>query len=130
MSTILRHDVITVHSGVREADFERFMKEELIPDFSKRYRGPTRMTDLVDQSFSKDTEGQRKYLWMTVWVGFSEHVRGSSFENNRWAVLEETQAMLKKLESYGKRDPEKVYDVLVTLGLSDSYGSELVAGGT
>ncbi len=42
MLRVFRHDAITLHGEVREEDFERFMKEELAPYFSKQYKGPTR----------------------------------------------------------------------------------------
>jgi hypothetical protein len=111
MPGVFRHDVITLQSEVREEDFERFMKEELIPYFSERYRGPTRssIADLKSQSLLKDTKSRRKWLWVTVWDGSPESVRGSSFEHTRMSRIEETEAMLKKLESFGKRTTEKVF---------------------
>jgi len=114
---IFRHDAITLRNEAREEDFERFMKEELVPYFSKRYQGPTRtsVADLKNQSLLKDSKGQRKYLWITVWVGSPESVRGSSFENTRMIRFEETEAMLKKLESFGKRSSEKVFSELVSI---------------
>lgn len=110
MPRVFRHDAITLHSEAREEDFERFMKEELIPYFSERYRGPTRtsIADLKSQSLLKDTKGQRKWLWVTAWDGSPESVRGSSFEHTRMVRFEETEAMLKKLKSFGKRTTEKV----------------------
>ena len=117
MLRIFRHDAITLHSGVKEEDFERFMKEELVPYFNKRYKGPTRasVADLKNQSLLKDTKGRRKYLWITVWDGSPESVRGSSFENTRMVRFEETEAMLKRLESFGKRSSEKVFSELVNI---------------
>ena len=117
MLGIFRHDAITLHSEMREEDFERFMKEELVPHFSERYKGPTRtsIADLQSQALFKDTEGQRKYLWITVWDGGPESVRGSSFENTRMIRFEDTEAMLKKLESFGKRTTEKIFSELVSI---------------
>jgi len=117
MFGVFRHDAITRHSEVREEDFERFMKEELVPYFSERYKGPTRVSkaDLKSQSLFKDTKGRREYLWITVWDGSPESVRGSSFEHTRMIRFEETEAMLKKLESFGKRSAEKVFSELVSI---------------
>lgn len=117
MLRVFRHDATTLHGEVREEDFERFMKEELAPYFSKRYKGPTRasVADLKNQSLLKDTKGRREYLWITVWDGSPESVRGSSFENTRMVRFEETEAMLKKLQSFGKRSSEKVFSELVSI---------------
>jgi hypothetical protein len=114
MPRVVRHDVITLHSEVQEEDFERFMKEELIPFFSERYRGPTRISvaDIQSQSLLKDTKGRRKWLWVTTWHGSPESVRGSSFEHTRMIRIEETEAILKKLESFGRRTTEKVFNEL------------------
>jgi hypothetical protein len=111
MPGVFRHDEITLQSGVSEEDFERFMKKELIPYFSEQYRGPTRTSkaDLKSQSLLKDTKGRRKWLWVTVWDGDPESVRGASFEHTRMISIEETGAMLKKLETFGKRSTEKVF---------------------
>lgn len=116
MPRVFRHDAVTLHSKVREEDFDSFMKEELVPYFSERYKGPTRasIADLKSQSLLKDTRERRKYLWVTVWDGSSESVRGSSFENTRMIRFEETEAMLKKLESFGKRSPEITFSELVS----------------
>jgi len=109
MNTLFRNDPIKLRTGVKEDDFEKFMAEELLPFFGKKYAGPTRITQafLTRQSLLKDTKDQRKYRWLTVWSGQAEHVQGSSFE----LVLAEdeksteTEAILKKLESFGKRFP-------------------------
>ncbi len=117
MSRVFRHDAITLHSEVRAEDFERFMKEELVPYFSEQYKGPTRasIADLKSQSLFKDAKGQRKYLWITVWDGSPESVRGSSFEHTRRVRFEETDTVLKKLESFGKRATEKIFSELVSI---------------
>lgn len=114
MSRVFRHDAITLQSGVKEEDFERFMKEKLIPYFSAGYRGPTRTSraDLQSQSLLKDSKGRRKWLWVTVWDGSPESVRGSSFEHTRMNRIKATEAMLKKLASLGKRTTEKVFSEL------------------
>jgi len=114
MSRVFRHDAITLQSGVREEDFEKFMKEELIPYFSEVYRGPTRASraDLKSQSLLKDAKVRRKWLWVTAWDGSPESVRGSSFEHTRMNRIEATEAMLKKLASFGKRSGEKVFSEL------------------
>lgn len=61
MLKVVRHDAITLHGEVKEEDFERFMKDELVPFFSKQYRGPTRasVADLKGQSLLKDTKSRR-----------------------------------------------------------------------
>ena len=111
MSRVLRHDVITLHGGVSEEDFERFMEGELIPYFSERYRGPTRSSraDLKRQSLLRDTQGRRKWLWVSGWEGSPESVRGASFEHARMSRLEETDAMLGRLDAFGRRAAEKVF---------------------
>ncbi len=111
MSRVFRHDAITLHSESKEEDFERFMTEDLIPYFSEKYRGPTRVSiaDLKIQSLLRDTEDPRTWLWVTVWDGSPESLRGSSFEHTRMIRFEETEALLKKLESFGKRASEKVF---------------------
>ena len=111
MSRVFRHDAITLHSESKEEDFERFMTEDLIPYFSEKYRGPARVSiaDLKVQSLLRDTEDPRTWLWVTVWDGSPESVRGSSFEHTRMIRFEETEALLKKLESFGKRASEKVF---------------------
>ena len=111
MSRVFRHDAITLHSESKEEDFERFMTEDLIPYFSEKYRGPTRVSiaDLKIQSLLRDAEDPRTWLWVTVWDGSPESVRGSSFEHTRMIRFEETEALLKKLESFGKRASEKVF---------------------
>ena len=116
MLKVFRNDAITLHREVSEENFERFIKEELVPYFSERYRGPTRTSraDLKSQSFLKDTKGRRKYLWITVWDGSPESVRGATFENTRIVKFKETEAMLKKLESFGKRTSEKVFSELIS----------------
>ena len=114
MSRVFRHDAITLHQEVSEEDFERFMKEELVPYFNNAYTGPTRVSiaDIIDQFLLKDTEDRRKYLWVTVWLaGDFPEVVGGSFEGARMGGRpgEETAAMLKRLETFGKRSPEKVF---------------------
>jgi hypothetical protein len=117
MFRIFRHDAITLHREAKEETFERFMKKELVPYFSKRYKGPTRasVADLKNQTFLKDARGPRKYLWITVWEGSPKSVRGASFENTRMVRFEETEAMLKKLESFGRRSAAKVFSELVSV---------------
>lgn len=114
---VSRHDAITLHSDVKDTDFERFMKKELLPFFSKRYRGPTRasIADLKSQSLLSASKGQGKYLWITEWDGSPESLRGSSFEHTRLVRIEETEAILKKLDSLGKRSPCKIFTQLASI---------------
>jgi hypothetical protein len=114
MPRVVRHDLITLHREVREEDFERFMKEELMPFFSDQYRGPTRasLADIQSQSLLKDTKGRRKWLWVTAWDGSVDALRGSYFEGTRMISIEGTEEMLKKFESLGKRSTEKVFTEL------------------
>jgi hypothetical protein len=111
---IIRYDYITLHSKVKEDEFEKFMKEELVPHFGDHYKGPTRVSkaDLERQSLLKEDKG-RKYLWITEWQGSPESVRGSMFENTRMTKIAETEALLKKLESLGERPAEKLFSELV-----------------
>jgi hypothetical protein len=124
MSTIIRHDAITLRSEVSEEDLERFMMEELIPYFSEWYRGPTRTSRayLLNQSFLQDTQDQRKYQWVTVWSGSEDSVQGSSFEHARMGgAIEETKTMLKKLESFGWRTTVAMFRGLVYTVVSHSF---------
>ncbi len=117
MLSVFRHDAVTLHSGIKEEDFQKFMLEELMPFFSHRYRGPTRVSvaDLKSQTLLKDANGRRKWLWMTTWDGNPDSVRGSSFEHARMIRLEDTEAMIKKLESFGKRPAEKVFSEIASI---------------
>jgi hypothetical protein len=115
MSRVFRHDAIALHQEVSEEAFERFMREELVPYFNKEYAQLTRVTiaNILEQFLLKDTEDRRNYLWVTEWDtggSFPEIVRGS-FEGTRMGSheQEETEAMLKRLETFGKRSPEKVF---------------------
>jgi hypothetical protein len=107
MDSSIRNDSINLHSGAKQEKFEKFMLEEVLPFFSKKYAGPTRKTAafLTGQSLLKDTISTRKYLWITLWDGSAESVQGTSFEH---ALVEdetatETLALLRKLESFGER---------------------------
>jgi hypothetical protein len=115
MSRGLRHELITLHSEVREEDFERFMEEELIPFFKEHYGRVTRktITQLKSQYLLQDDKDRRNWLWVTVWSRGGNDIRGSTFENTLMERLEETEDMMKKLESFGKRASEKVFDEIV-----------------
>jgi len=112
MNKVFRNDPIKLRTGVKEEDFERFMAEELLPFFGKKYAGPTRNTHvfLTGQSLLKGTKDRRKYQWLTVWSGPAERVQGSAFE---LVLMEhnkstETEALLKKLESFGTHFPASI----------------------
>ena len=111
---MVRHDIVNLHNRVDGAAFEKFMKDELIPFFSEHYKGPTRasIADLKGQAFLKDTRHAQRYLWITVWSGSPEAVRGSSFEGTRMTRIEGTDAMLAKLAVFGSRPAESVFDGL------------------
>ncbi len=111
MQRVFRHDVITLQDEAQGEDFEKFMRDELMPYFSGRYRGPTRasIADLKSQSLLKDIRSGRKWLWVTVWEGRAEAVRQSSFEDTRIVKFEETRAMLKRLAAFGRRSPAQVF---------------------
>jgi len=106
-----RHDTITLHSGVKESDFEQFMTNDLLPFFSEHYKGPTRTSraDIKGQSLLKAVGRPREYLWITSWDGSAESVSGASFEHARMTPTEATDAMLKKLETLGKRASEHLF---------------------
>lgn len=114
MSRIFRHDVITLADEAQGEDFEKFMRGELMPYFSGRYKGPTRasIADLKSQSLLKDIRSGRKWLWVTVWEGRAEAVRGASFEDTRMVKVEETGAMLKRLSAFGRRSAAQVFTVI------------------
>lgn len=112
--TAVRHDAITLHQEVSEEDFESFMREELVPYFNEEYTQSTRVTValIVAQYLLKDYEDRRNYLWVTVWHtgnAFPEVVRGSFEETRMGHQLEKTETMLKRLDTFGKRSPEKVF---------------------
>ena len=112
MNTVFRNDPIKLHTGVTEEKFERFMAEELLPFFSKKYAGPpgNGQTFLTSQYLLKGTKDRRKYQWLTVWSAPAERIQGASFE---LVIAEdnqptETEVVLKKLETFGKRFPASV----------------------
>jgi enterochelin esterase-like enzyme len=112
MNAVFRNDPIKLRTGVREEDFERFVAEELLPFFGKKYAGSASnsQTFLASQSLLKGTRDPRKYQWITVWSGPAERIQGASFE---LVLVEdnkptETEALLKKLESFGQRFPASV----------------------
>lgn len=106
-----RHDTITPHSGVKESDCEQFMTNDLLPFFSEHYKGPMRTprADIKSQSLLKAEGRPREYLWITSWDGSAESVSGASFEHARMTPTEATDAMLKKLETLGKRASEYLF---------------------
>lgn len=110
MSKTIRHDTIQLRDGVAAANFTEFMNKELMPYFDKQYARVTRSSyaSLVAQSLLKGTESERKWLWVTTWDGRS--VRGPYFENAMMNKVAETEVMLKKLESFGEREAEEVYE--------------------
>ena len=117
MNTVFRNDLVTLRTGVKEEDFERFVAEELFPFFGKKYAGSTGNTHafLTSQSLLKGTKDRRKYRWLTVWSGPAERVEGLSFEH---VLVEdhtstETEDMLKKLESFGTRLPASILTEVV-----------------
>ena len=116
MPRIFRHDSVTL-SEVKDEDFEKFMTEELIPFFSEQYKGPTRtsVADLKGQSLFKTTKGQGKYLWVTEWEGNPESVGGASFEHARMVPIPATADMLKKLDAFGDRKKEEIFNQLVSV---------------
>jgi hypothetical protein len=117
MPTAFRHDSITLHSGMKEEDFEKFMAKELLPFFSEQYKGPTRtsVADLKGQSLFKSARGPGGYLWVTEWEGSPESVGGASIEHARMIAIGATAVMLKKLEAFGARKKEKVFRMLVSV---------------
>jgi hypothetical protein len=120
MPRVIRHDAITLNSGVREEDFERFMTGELFPFFSEHYKGPTRasIADLKEQALLRSAQAPRDYLWVTKWEGSQESVLGSSFEHVRMVNVEATGEMLKKLEPFGKRKKEHVFAELADVAVA------------
>jgi hypothetical protein len=88
------------------------MAEELLPFFNKKYAGPpgNGQTFLTSQCLLKGTKDRRKYQWLTVWSGPAERVQGASFELVLAEDIQptETEVLLKKLETFGKRFPASV----------------------
>lgn len=117
MSKLIRHDVIKLHDGASAAGFEGFMKDELIPYFSQRYKGPTRssIADIKGQSLLRLCGGRQAYLWVTEWDGPAEAVSGARFEGVRMQRFAETAAMLKKLQVFGKRSRCSVFEELASV---------------
>jgi hypothetical protein len=102
---LYRHDTITLLPGVKEADFEQFMTEDLLPYFSEKYRGPTRSSraDIKSQSLLKTADRDRQYLWVTGWDGSAGDVGDPEFERVRMTPVAATAEMLRKLDAFGKR---------------------------
>jgi hypothetical protein len=117
MQSVIRHDTITLNGGVLDADFEAFMTQELIPYFSDRYQGPTRasIADIVGQEFCKRSGNGNGYLWVTRWQGPAGALQGASFEGTRMIKMEDTDAMLAKLATFGKRGPAGVFEELASV---------------
>jgi hypothetical protein len=111
MNTI-RHDAITLHSETNVDEFIKFVNDELIPYFTDRYKGPTRSSraDIKHQTVLQDAENPRKFVWVTAWDGSAESVSGSSFERARMSTVAETETLLKKIDTFGKRSAEKVFN--------------------
>jgi len=112
MNTVFRNDPIKLHIGVKEADFERFVAEELLPFFGKKYARPVgnAQVSLASQRLLKGTKDRRKYQWLTVWSGPAERVQGASFElvlgdDDKAA---ETEGVLKRLDTFGQRFPASI----------------------
>lgn len=112
MPRSVRHDAITLHTGVQEEDFERFMKEELIPWFSDHFgnRITYPFLDLKSQTLLKGTEDDRKWLWVTAWEGdaiqdtfFTVRVRVEQ------SVAGKIFEMQKRLESFGQCATEEIF---------------------
>lgn len=118
MNTVFRNDPIKLDIGVKEADFEKFVAEELLPFFGKKYAGPAGNAQvfLASQRLLKGTKDRRKYQWLTVWSGPAELVQGLSFElalvnDDKFT---ETEEVLKKLESFGQRFPASILSEVVS----------------
>lgn len=124
MTRVLRHDAITLHTeGASESDFERFMQDELFPLFAETYQGPVRtsVADLNGQSLLKDAKIRRKYLWVTVWSGSPDSVRGATFPDVRSVKTDATEAtlrVLKKLDSFGERSVEHVFQESLSMDVT------------
>ena len=116
MDRLIRHDTVTLHADSAEQAFEDFMRNELLPYFGNAYRGPTRVSvaDLKRQSLLKDARLPRRYLWVTEWEGSTEAVAGASFADARMMKMPATDAMLKRLEGYGRRGAAKVFRELAS----------------
>ena len=116
MGTVYRTDPITLNSTAQEQEFERFVTDELLPTFKEHYSGPTRRSEayLTSQRLLKEARNPRHYLWLSVWDGPAENVEGSAFENAvvGGGTFPETEAALRKLETFGKREAEHVFDLL------------------
>ena len=120
MPNTIRHDAITLRSGVRAEDFERFVSDELVPYFSERYRGPTRASraDLKHQWLLKAAGGENAYLWVTAWDGAPDSVAGPAFAGARMTPVEGTAAILARLDGYGVRAPATLYAELADVAVA------------
>ena len=116
MQRLIRHDAINLHADTVKQEFEEFMQKDLLPYFGRTYRGPTRVSlaDLKRQSLLEDARLPRRYLWVTEWEGSTEAVAGASFAGARMMKMPATDAMLKRLEGYGRRGTAKVFRELAS----------------
>ena len=112
MPRLVRHDVTTLHSGVREEDFERFMKEELFPWFSDHFGDHITypFLDLKSQTLLEGDEDGRKWLWVTTWGDGS--IRGTFFKvrvRMDPGKIQEMNDMRERLESFGQSATEETF---------------------
>jgi hypothetical protein len=123
MNTITRHDVITLHNEILVEDFVAFATTELIPKFGTRFKGPTRTSraDVKHQSMLQDAGDPRKFVWITVWDGGVDSVRGASFEHARMNRVEDADALLKTLGTFGKRDAEHVFTEVIDVDVDTNH---------
>ena len=117
MERLIRHDTVILHADTVEQVFEDFMRKDLLPYFGRTYRGPTRISvaDLKRQSLLRDAKVPRRYLWTTEWEGSADAVVGASFARVRMSKMPETDAMLKRLDGYGRRGAARVLRELASV---------------
>lgn len=104
---------IALLPGVKEADFEKFMEEELLPNVEVFSRG----VNSWSQSFLKLHGGNRedKYLWTLALEHFgSEHSVPSAIPSLLEEVFEERR---QKIEEFGVRTSFEMFSELSRQGL-------------
>jgi len=102
MSTY-RQDSIQLNDTNKEEEFRAFVLNELFPFFKKTYEKPTRVTrsTLVNQMLLKDAKKDDKYIWQNIWNGLT---KDPGFEDALMMTSSGTEAILNKLDGYGKRE--------------------------
>jgi hypothetical protein len=114
MSTY-RHDSIQLNDANKEEEFRAFVLNELFPFFKKTYGKSTRITRsvLVDQMLLEDAKKDNKYTWQNIWTGVTDD---PVFKDALMGGSSGTEAILNKLDGYGKREVTGMWESVTESG--------------